>query len=96
MALFPKPYTTTLWFHIPSPHGYSRTNRAIIGNHGAAEDAKMPTFGNICMMANKVELHPIRWIKLQLIYEIQTANANMAEHIQVKHQLIKNHGIVYV
>ncbi|HHV17215.1 MAG TPA: type I-B CRISPR-associated protein Cas5 [Gelria sp.] len=95
MALFRKPYTTTsmVSYPFPPPTAIAGLIGAIVGiNHGAAEDAKNAYFWEHLqdLQIGLSLQHPIRWIKTAVnLMKFKTANADMTEHIQVKHQLLK-------
>lgn len=95
MALFRKPYTTTsmVSYPFPPPTAIAGLIGAIVGiNHGAAEDAKNALFWEH-MQNVQISLSvrsPIRWINTAVnLMKFKTTNADMTEHIQVKHQLLK-------
>lgn len=96
MALFRKPYTTTsmVSYPFPPPTAIAGLIGAIVGiNHEAAEDAKNALFWEH-LQDVQIGLslrRPVRWIKTAVnLMKFKTANAaDMAEHIQVKHQLLK-------
>lgn len=95
IALFRKPYTTTsmVSYPFPPPTALAGLIAGIIGvNHRAAEDAKNAYFWDK-MQDVQVAIslrRPIRWINTAInLMKFKTPNANMSEHIQVKHQLVK-------
>lgn len=95
MALFRKPYTTTsmVSYPFPPPTAIAGLIGAIVGiNHGAVEDTKNALFWEH-MQDIQIGLslrRPIRWINTAVnLMKFKTTNADMTEHIQVKHQLLK-------
>lgn len=97
MALFRKPYTTTsmVSYPFPPPTALAGLIAAIVGiNHNASEVAKNAQFWDFMQdMQVAVSLRsPIRWMNTAVnLMKYKTTNAaNMSEHIQVKHQLVKN------
>lgn len=95
MALFRKPYTTTsmVSYPFPTPTAIAGLIGAIVGiNHGAAQDAKNAWFwDHLQYVQIGLSLRSsIRWINTAVnLMKFKTTNADMTEHIQVKHQLVK-------
>lgn len=96
MALFRKPYTTTsmVSYPFPPPTALAGLIAGIIGiNHGASQNAK-----NACYWEKMTGIQvgiglrsPVRWMNTAVnLMKYKTPNADMSEHIQVKHQLVKN------
>jgi len=95
MALFRKPYTTTsmVSYPFPPPTAIAGLIGAVTGiNHGAAEDAKNALFWEH-MRDIQIGIsirRPIRWTNTAVnLMKFKNPNADMTEHIQVKHQLLK-------
>ncbi len=95
MALFRKPYTTTsmVSYPFPPPTAVAGLLAAIIGiNHEASHNAKNACYWKkMCGVQVAVGLlRPIRWMNTAVnLMKFKTPNADMSEHIQVKHQLVK-------
>jgi CRISPR-associated protein Cas5h len=95
MALFRKPYTTTsmVSYPFPTPTAIAGLIGAIVGiNHGAAQDAKNAwLWDHLQYVQIGLSLRSsIRWINTAVnLMKFKTTNADMTEHIQVKHQLVK-------
>lgn len=95
MALFRKPYTTTsmISYPFPPPTALAGLIAGIIGiNHRASQDAR----NAYCwekMQGVQVGISlrgPIHWMNTAVnLMKYKTANADMSEHIQVKHQMVK-------
>jgi len=95
MALFRKPYTTTsmVSYPFPPPTAIAGLIAGIIGiDHEAGQDAKNARYWEK-MRGVQVAialLSPIRWINTAVnLMKYKNTNADMSEHIQVKHQLVK-------
>lgn len=95
MALYRKPYTTTsmVSYPFPPPTAVAGLIAAIIGiNHAADKNAKNARYWDK-MTGVQVGIalqSPLRWINTAVnLMKFKTPNADMSEHIQVKHQLVK-------
>lgn len=96
MALFRKPYTTTsmVSYPFPPPTAVAGMIAAIIGiNHEASQNAKNARYWDK-MTGVQIGIalqSPLRWINTAVnLMKLKTLNEKMTEHIQVKHQLVKN------
>ncbi|NLC11939.1 MAG: type I-B CRISPR-associated protein Cas5 [Firmicutes bacterium] len=95
LALFRKPYTTTsmISYPFPPPTAVAGIIGAIVGiPNGSDDDAKNALFWNhlsgtrIAVGINK----PVEWMVTAVnLLKYKTANADMKEHIQIKHQFVK-------
>lgn len=95
LAMFRKPYTTTsmVSFPFPPPTAVAGLIGAVVGlQHGADMDAKSAAFWNR-MEGLQVAVglrKPVGWMITAVnMMKFKTANADMREHIQVKHQFVK-------
>lgn len=96
LAMFRKSYTTTsqVSYSFPPPTAVAGLLAAITGiDHNAAEHSKNAAFwkalsGTRIAVAIK---NPIRWFSTTInLLKYKSPNANLDEHIQSKHQLLKN------
>jgi len=95
IAMFRKPYTTTsqVSFAFPPPTAIAGLVSAIVGtDHGASLEASKADFWN-GMKNTRVAiglLSPVRWFSTTInLLKFKTPNGNMDEHIQSKHQMLK-------
>lgn len=96
MAMFRKPYTTTsqVSFAVPPPTAIAGLVAALAGiEHRANVDAYRAEFWQK-LHGSRIAiglLRPIQWFSTTVnLIKFKSANGDMAEHIQSKHQLIKN------
>ena len=95
MAMFRKPYTTTsqVSFAFPPPTAIAGLIAAIVGiNHDASSEASRAAFWDR-LKGTRVGigmLCPVRWFSTTInLLRFKTVNGDMNEHIQSKHQILK-------
>lgn len=96
LAMFRKSYTTTsqVSYPFPPPTAVAGLLAAIAGiDHGAGNGCKNAAYWQKmagCRVAVGLK-KPIRWFSTTInLMKYKTPNATMGEHIQSKHQLVKN------
>ncbi|MEN6460139.1 MAG: type I-B CRISPR-associated protein Cas5b [Syntrophomonas sp.] len=96
LALFRKPYTTTsmISYPFPPPTAVAGLLGAVVGiDHGAADDGKQANYWRELkgvQVAVSIR-RPVSWYTTAVnLMKYKNTNANMGEHIQVKHQMLKN------
>ncbi|WP_338826157.1 hypothetical protein MTBGP_05250 [Moorella thermoacetica] len=96
LAMFRKSYTTTsqVSYAFPPPTAVAGLLAAIAGiDHGAGEGCKNAAFWQAlagCRVAVGLK-NPLRWVSTTVnLIKYKTPNGSMGEHIQSKHQLVKN------
>lgn len=97
MAMFRKPYTTTslISYPFPPPTAVAGLLGAIIGfdNQASSEEAGSSAFWDH-MSGTRIAIrqkNSVRWMTTAVnLIKYKDASGNMAEHIQAKHQMVKD------